>query len=120
MNSGPAQSDVEVRASIDELKKADEDVRRVREEGERWQQENPPPKEPKTVRRMEEVDEFESKKEAWNKLYRERRERLEQAQARLHAAQKKLVSLLPQHIGYEYKGKRYQREGSSYRVDNIG
>jgi hypothetical protein len=50
----------------------------------------------------------------------ERRERLEQAQARLHAAQKKLVSLLPQHIGYEYKGKRYQREGSSFRVDNIG
>jgi exonuclease VII small subunit len=120
MNSGPAQSDVEIRASIDELKKAEENVRRVREEGERWQQENPPPKEPKTVQRMAEVDEFESRDEAWNKLYRERRERLEQAQARLHAAQKKLVSLLPQHIGYEYKGKRYQRERDSYRIDNIG
>jgi len=46
MNSGPAQSDVEIRASIDELKKAEENVRRVREEGERWQQDNPPPKEP--------------------------------------------------------------------------
>jgi exonuclease VII small subunit len=120
VNSGPAQSDVEIRASIDELKKAEENVRRVREEGERWQQENPSPKEPKTVQRMGEVDEFERRNEAWNKLYRERRERLEQAQARLHAAQKKLVSLLPQHIGYEYKGKRYQREGSSYRVDNTG
>jgi chromosome segregation ATPase len=120
MNSGPAQSDVEIRASIDELKEAEESVRRVREEGESWQQENPPPKEPKTVQRLAEVDEFESTNEAWNKQYRERRERLEQAQALLHAAQKKLVSLLPQHIGYEYKGKRYQREGSSYRVDNIG
>ena len=120
MNSGPAQSDVEIRASIDELKKAEEDVRRVREEGERWQQENPPPTEPKAVQRLAEVDEFESRKEAWNKLYRERRERLEQSQARLHAAQRKLVSLLPQHIGYEYKGKRYQREGNAYRVDNIG
>jgi len=120
MSSGPAQSDVEIRASIDELKEAEENVRRVREEGERWQQENPPPKEPKTVRRMAEVDEFESRNAAWTKLYGQRRERLEQAQARLHAAQKKLVSLLPQHIGYEYKGKRYQREGNAYRVDNIG
>jgi hypothetical protein len=68
---------------------------------------------------MAEVDEFESRNEAWNKLYRGRRERLEQAQARLHTAQKKLVSLLPHHIGYEYKGKRYQRERDSYRIDNI-
>jgi hypothetical protein len=120
MNSGPAQSDVEIRASIDELKESEENVRRVREEGERWQQEHPPPKEPKTVQRLAEVDEFDSRNEAWNKLYRERRERLEQAQARLHAAQTKLLSLLPQHIGYEYKGKRYQREGSSFRVDNTG
>jgi exonuclease VII small subunit len=120
MNSGPAQSDVEIRASIDELKEAEKKVRRVREEGERWQQENPPPKEPQTVRRIAEVDEFQGRNEAWNKLYMERRERLEQAQARLHAAQQKLVSLLPQHIGYEYKGKRYQREANSYRVDDIG
>jgi hypothetical protein len=120
MDSGPAQTDVEIRASIDELKESEKNVRRVREEGERWQQEHPPPKEPKTVQRMAEVDEFESRNEAWTKLYGQRRERLEQAQARLHTAQRKLVSLLPQQIGYEYKGKRYQREGNSYRVDNIG
>ncbi len=119
MASGPAQSDVEIRATIDELKKAEENVRRVREEGERWQQENPPPKQPYTIRRMAEVEEFESRNKAWNKLYAERRELLEQAQARLHAAQKKLVSLLPEHIGYAYKGMRYQREGSSYRIDSI-
>jgi hypothetical protein len=119
MNSGPAQRDVEIRAAIDELNEADENVRRVREEGERWQQENPSPKQPKSVQRMAEVEEFERRNEAWNKLYMERRERLEQAQTQLHTAQKKLVSLLPQHIGYEYKGKRYQRERSSYRVDNI-
>ena len=120
MNSGPAQSDVEIRASIDELNEAQENVRRVREEGERWQQENPSPKQPKSVQRMAEVEEFGHRNEAWNKLYMERRERLEQAQARLHAAQEKLVSLLPQDIGYEYEGKRYQRERSSYRVDDIG
>ena len=120
MNSGPAQKDVEIRAAIDELNEAHENVRHVREEGERWQQENPPPKQPKSVERMAEVEEFERRKEAWNKLYMERREQLEQAQAQLHAAQDKLVSLLPQDIGYEYKGKRYQRERSSYRVDNIG
>jgi chromosome segregation ATPase len=119
MSKEPAQSDVEIRATIDELMKAGENVRRIREEGERWQQENPPPKEPQTVQRMAQIEEFEGRNEAWNKLYTERRERLEQAQARLHAAQKKLVSLLPEHIGYEYKGRRYQREGSSYRADNI-
>ena len=58
MNSGPAQSDVEIRASIDELKEAEKNVRRVREEGERWQQENPSPKQPKSVQRMAEVEEF--------------------------------------------------------------
>ena len=120
MNSGPAQKDVEIRAAIDELNEAHENVRHVREEGERWQQENPPPKQPKSVERMAEIEEFERRNGAWNKLYMERREQLEQSQAQLHAAQEKLVSLLPQHIGYEYKGKRYQRERSSYRVDNIG
>ena len=120
MNSGPAQRDVEIRAAIDELNEADESVRAVREELERWQQENPSPKQPKSVQRMAEVEEFERRNEAWNKLYMERRERLEQAQAQLHAAQEKLVSLLPQHIGYVYKGKRYQRERSSYRIDNVG
>ena len=120
MNSGPAQKDVEIRAAIDELNEAEKNVRGVREDVERWQQENPPPKQPKSVQRMAEVEEFEGRKVAWNKLYMEHRERLEQAQAQLHAAQEKLVSLLPQEIGYEYKGKRYQRERRSYRVDNIG
>jgi hypothetical protein len=120
MDSGPAQKDVEIRAAIDELNEAEKNVRGVREDVERWQQENPPPKQPKSVQRMAEVEEFEGRKVAWNKLYMEHRERLEQAQAQLHAAQEKLVSLLPQEIGYEYKGKRYQRERRSYRVDNIG
>jgi hypothetical protein len=119
MNSGPAQRDVEIRAAINELNEAEKNVRGVREEGERWQQVNPPPKQPKSVQRMVEIEEFEGRNQAWNKLYMEHRERLEQTQARLHAAQEKLVSLLPQQIGYEYKGKRYQRERSSYRVDNI-
>jgi hypothetical protein len=119
MNSGPAQRDVEIRAAINELNEAEKNVRGVREEGERWQQVNPPPKQPKSVQRMAEIEEFEGRNQAWNKLYMEHRERLEQTQARLHAAQEKLVSLLPQQIGYEYKGKRYQRERSSYRVDNI-
>jgi hypothetical protein len=119
MNSGPTQRDVEIRAAIDELNEADEKVHGAREEGERWQQENPPPKQPKSVRRMAEVEEFERRNEAWNKLYMEHRERLEQAQAQLQTAQKKLVSLLPQQIGYVYKGKRYQRERSSYRIDNM-
>jgi hypothetical protein len=120
MHSEPAQRDVEVRAAIDEVNEADENVRRVREEGELWQQENPPPKQPKSVQRMAEVEEFELRNEAWNRLYMERRESLERAQARLQAAREKLVSLLPQHIGYEHKGKRYQREGGSYRIENIG
>ncbi len=120
MDKDPEQRDEEIRAAIDELNEAGENVRRVREEGERWQRENPAPNQPESVRRMAEIDRFEESKKAWNKLYGERRERLEEAQARLHAAQTKLVSLLPEQIGYEYKGKRYQREGGSFRTDRIG
>ena len=120
MNNEPEQRDEEIRAAIDELNEAHENVGRVREEGERWQQENPPPNQPHSVQSMAEIDRFEHRNDAWNKLYREHRELLEKAQARLHAAQGKLVSLLPEQIGYEYKGKRYQREGSSYRTDRIG
>jgi hypothetical protein len=120
MDNEPEQRDEEIRAAIDELNEAHENVRRVREEGEGWQQENPSPDQPHSVRSMAEIDRFEHRNDEWNKLYRERRELLEKAQARLHAAQEKLVSLLPKQIGYEYKGKRYQREGSSYRADRIG
>src|SRR5919107_326389 len=120
MDNGPEQRDEEIRAAIDELNEAQEKVRRVREEGERWQQENPPPNQPESVQRMVEIDRFEHSNNAWNKQYGERRERLEEAQARLHAAQTKLVSLLPEQIGYQYKGKRYQREGGSFRADRIG
>ena len=120
MDSGPEQRDEEIRATIDELNEAHENVRRVREEGERWQQENPPPKQPRSVKSMAEIDRFDHSNKVWNKQYGERRERLEEAQARLHTAQSKLVSLLPEQIGYEYKGKRYQREGSSYRTDRVG
>ena len=120
MDNGPEHRDAEIRATIDELNEAHENLRRIREEGERWQQENPSPKQPKSVRSMAEIERFEHRNKAWNKLYMERRERLEQAQARLHAAQEKLVSLLPEQIGYEYKGKRYQREGGSYRTDRVG
>ena len=119
MDKDPEQRDEEIRATIDELNEADENVRRVREEGERWQQENPPPKQPESVRRMAQIERFEHSNDAWNKLYRERRERLEQAQTRLHVAQEKLVSLLPEQIGYEYKGKRYRREGRTYRTDRM-
>ena len=45
MDNGPEQRDEEIRAAIDELNEAQQNVRRVREEGERWQQENLPPKE---------------------------------------------------------------------------
>ncbi len=120
MDNDPEQRDEEIRATIDELNEADENVRRVREEGERWQQENPPPKQPRSVKTMAEIERFEHSNNAWNKLYRERRERLEEAQARLRAAQDKLVSLLPEQIGYEYKGTRYRREGGSYRTDRMG
>ena len=120
MNNEPEHRDEEIRAAIDELNEAHENVSRVREEGERWQQKNPSPTQPHSVKSMAEIDRFEHRNDAWNKLYREHRELLEKAQARLHAAQGKLVSLLPEQIGYEYKGKRYQREGSSYRTDRIG
>ena len=105
MNSGPAQRDVEIRAAIDELNEAEKTVRGVREEGERWQQENPSPKQPKSVQRMAEIEEFEGRNQAWNKLYMEHRERLEQAQARLHAAQEKARVTAPTAHRLRIQGK---------------
>ena len=119
MNSGPAQRDVEIRAAIDELSEANENMQRIIKEVEHWQQENPPPAQPQSVQSMAEVEEFERRNEEWHKPYSERMNRYEQAQAQLEAASNKVKSLLPQHYAYEYKGKRYLREGSSYRVEDI-
>ena len=120
MSSGPTQKDTEIRAAIDELNEAVENTRRAREEVERWQRENRRPEQPQSVQSMAEVEEFERRSEEWNKPYIERRERLEQAEVKLQAAHKKLQSLLPQHIGYEYKGKVYRLDGSTFRIDDVG
>ncbi len=119
MSEEPTQRDLEIRAAIDELREANENVQRMLEEVRRWQQQNPPPAQPRSVRSMAEVEEFERRNEEWHKPYGERMNRYEQAQARLEAASNKVKSLLPQHYAYEYKGKRYLREGSSYRVEDI-
>ncbi len=68
---------------------------------------------------MAEVEEFERRNEEWHKPYGELMNRYEHAQAQLEAARTKVKSVLPQHYAYEYEGKRYLREGSSYRVENI-
>jgi hypothetical protein len=52
MNDGPEHRDVEIRATIDELNEAAETLRRLREEEERWHQENPSPKQPHSVKSM--------------------------------------------------------------------
>jgi hypothetical protein len=119
MSEEPTQRDLEIRAAIDELSGANENVQRMLDEVRRWQQQNPPPAPPRSVRSMAEVEEFERRNEEWHKPYSERMNRYEQAQARLEAASNKVKSLLPQHYGYEYKGKRYLREGSSYRIEDI-
>ena len=120
VSSGPTQRDVELRAAIDEARQAAENLRRAREEGQRWQQENPPPQQPQSVRSMAEVEEFGRSKEEWSKPNTERSERLDQAKSQLLTATNKVTSLLPEDIAYEYKGKLYKRKGSSYDVKDIG
>jgi hypothetical protein len=120
MSSGPTQRDVEIRAAIDETHEIDKNVRRIREELQRWQQENPSPKQPQSVQSMAEIEEFERRNVEWSKPYAERRERLEQAESQLYAASNKVKSLLPEGVAYEYKGKRYLRGGETYRVEDIG
>jgi hypothetical protein len=120
MSEEATQRDLEIRAAINELSEANENMQRMTKEVERWQQENPPPTQPQSVRSMAEVEEFERKNDEWHKPYRERMERHQQARARLEAASNKVKSLLPEHIAYEYKGRRYKREGSTYRIEDIG
>jgi hypothetical protein len=120
VNSGPAQRDVELQSAIDEVHEAGENVRRIREEVQRWQQVNPRSEHPQSVQSMAEVEEFDRRNDEWSKPFTERRQRLEQAELQLHVAVNKVTSLLPQDIAYEYKGKRYKRKGSTYRIEDIG
>jgi hypothetical protein len=120
MSEELTQQDLEIRAAIDELGEANENVQRMLEEVQRWQQQNPPPEQPPSVRSMAQVEEFERRNEEWHKPYGELMNRYEQAQAQLEAASNKVKSLLPQHYAYEYKGKRYLLEGNSYRIEDIG
>lgn len=119
MSKEPTQRDLEIRAAIDELSEANENLQRTLEEVERWQRQNPPPAQPRSVQSMAEVEEFERRNEEWHKPYSELMNRYEQAQAQLEATSSKVKSLLPQHYAYEYKGKRYLREGNTYRIEDI-
>ena len=86
MSEGPTQRDLEIRAATDELSEANENVQRMLEEVRRWQQQDPPPAPPRSVRSMAEVEEFERRNEEWHKPYGERMNRYEQAQVQLEAA----------------------------------
>jgi predicted nucleic acid-binding Zn-ribbon protein len=120
MSEEATQRDLEIRAAINELSEASENMQRITEEVERWQKENQPPTQPQSVRSMAEVEEYERKNEEWHEPYKQRMERHQQARARLEAASNKVKSLLPPHIAYEYKGRRYRREGNTYRIEDIG
>jgi hypothetical protein len=56
MSEEPTQRDLEIRAAIDELSEANENVQRMLDEVRRWQQQNPPPAPPRSVRSMAEVE----------------------------------------------------------------
>jgi hypothetical protein len=77
MSGEPTQRDLEIRAAIDELGEANKNVDRMLDEVRRWQQQNPPPAQPRSVRSMAEVEEFERRNEEWHKPYGERMNRYE-------------------------------------------
>ena len=70
MSEEPTQRDLEIRAAIDELSEANENVQRMLDEVRRWQQQNPPPAPPRSVRSMAEVEEFERRNEEWQTIQR--------------------------------------------------
>ena len=63
MSEEPTQRDLEIRAAIDELSEANETVQRMLDEVRRWEQHNPPPAQPRSVRSMAEAEEFERRNE---------------------------------------------------------
>jgi hypothetical protein len=99
--------DRRLRGAIDEWERAMEEVGRVRAEGERWQQENPPPTQPRDVESLAEIERFERENEEWNVPYREHMGRLTQAQVRRREAENEVVKLLQPNYNYVYRGKRY-------------
>lgn len=119
MNSDPDQRDSELRTAIDEYREAADNHSQIYREASQWQQENPPPRRPKSVQSISEIEEFERKNDEWNKPYRTRIAQQDEAEKRSQEKRKRLESLLPRDFAYDYKGKRYEYGSGGLRIDEI-
>ena len=120
MNSGPAQRDVEIRAAIDELNEAEKTYVVFAKRWSAGSKRIHPQNNLRVYRGWRRSKSLRAGiKRGTNYIWNTANDSSKPRRGCMQP-KKKLVSLLPQHIGYEYKGKRYQRERSSYRVDNIG
>ena len=122
MNREPSELDLQIRTAIDEWEEARLDRELTHTQTELWQKENIPPRRPKIIASVLEIEDYERESEEWDKPYQAQRQKRHEADMRLQKATKKVESLLPQEFEYSH-GEKLYRVGSSglvtrHRSDN--
>jgi len=105
------EQDCLLRSALDAFELYAEEVKRARDEGARWQRENPPPPMPQTVESLTEMEDYESKNREYSVRLKVWTEKLMDAEIKKREAENKAEKLLPSEFFYRYRGKRYQSRG---------
>lgn len=112
MTIEPSERDLQIRTAIDEWEEARLNRELTYQQTELWQKENVPPRKPKVIDSILEIEDYERENEEWNKPYQEQREKRHEADMRLQRATQNVESVLPHE--YEYRhGEKLYRVGSS-------
>lgn len=112
MNREPSELDLQIRTAIDEWEEARLEQEMIHKQSDLWQKENIPPRRPKIVASVLEIEDYERESEEWDKPYQAQRQRRHEADMRLQRATKKVESLLPYEYEYSH-GEKLYKVGSS-------
>lgn len=112
MTREPSERDLQIRAAIDEWEEAKLNQELTHQQTDLWQKENIPPRRPKIIDSVLEIEDYERETEEWDKPYRDQREKRHEADMKLQRATRNVESLLPHEYEYKY-GEKLYRVGSS-------
>lgn len=112
MTREPSERDLQIRTAIDEWEEARLNQDLTHKQTDLWQNENTPPRKPKIIGSVLEIEDYERESEEWDIPYQDQRKMRHEADMRLQRAAKNVVSLLPPEYEYSHREKLY-RVGSS-------
>lgn len=112
MTREPSERDLQIRTAIDEWEAARTNQESTHKQTDLWQDENSPPRKPKIIASVLEIDDYERESEEWNTPYQDQRGKRHQADMNLQKATKNVESLLPHEYEYSH-GEKLYKVGSS-------